>query len=322
MIIVTGAAGFIGSALVWELNQQGINDIICVDHLGTDERWKNLRKRDFAEFVIAKDLFDFLSAFETTSHIDAVYHLGACSDTTEKNGDFLLENNYYYSQALAEWCFTNNLSFVHASSGATYGLGEKGFDDQTPSTELIPLNPYGYSKVLVDRWLQREAADEKWLALKFFNVYGPNEYHKESMRSVVHKAFEQIRDAGNLKLFQSEHPEFADGEQMRDFVYVKDITRWMLEMNEKKSFQGIYNLGYGKARTWMDLAKAVFKNMNKELKIDWIEMPRDLAPQYQYFTEAKMEKAQRDGLSPAKFSLEEGVQDYLQNYLLTEDMYL
>ncbi|MGZ3774961.1 MAG: ADP-glyceromanno-heptose 6-epimerase [Pseudobdellovibrionaceae bacterium] len=319
MIIVTGANGFIGSVMVWELNQRGFTDIIAVDSVGLTER-NLLRKQKFSKFLLKDELWPFLESDEAKGNVTWIIHMGACSSTTETNKEFLWENNTYYTQRIFEWCAQYKKSMIYASSAATYGAGELGFDDTTDPEKLRPLNLYGESKVLFDRWaLKQTVTPPQWYGLKFFNVFGPNEYHKEAMSSVAFKAFNQIKASGSLGLFKSANPQYKDGEFMRDFVYVKDVTGWMAELTEKKPKNGIYNMGFGKPRTWLDLANAVFNSMNKKLNIKWLEMPENIKGQYQYFTEAKTDKWLSAGMSPAKWPLEKAVADYVQNYLSKED---
>lgn len=319
MIIVTGANGFIGSVMVWELNQKGFNDIIAVDSVGQTER-NLLRKRKIRQFLLKDELWSFLDSDEAKNKVTWIIHMGACSSTTETNKEFLWENNTHYTQRIFEWCTQYKKSLIYASSAATYGAGELGFDDTTDPEKLRPLNLYGESKVLFDRWaLKQTQTPPHWYGLKFFNVFGPNEYHKEAMSSVAFKAFNQIKQKHSLGLFKSADPKYKDGEFMRDFVYVKDVTGWMAELMEKKPKNGIYNMGFGKPRTWLDLANAVFSAMKKDMKIDWLEMPENIRGQYQYFTEAKTDKWLAAGMSSAKWPLEKAVTDYVQNYLSKED---
>lgn len=317
MIIVTGANGFIGSALVWELNRAGREDIICVDTVALDERPDLLRKRRYLEFLKKDEIWGFLDRPETAENLEAILHMGACSSTTELNVEFLNENNVEYTRRLWNWCTQHKKTFIYASSGAVYGAGEHGFDDATPPDVFKPLNPYGESKAAFDRWaVKQDQTPPLWLGLRFFNVYGPNEYHKGDMSSVVFKAFGQIGQTGSLKLFRSHHPDYEDGKQLRDFVYVKDITRWILELMTKPGMKsGIYNMGNGRARTWLDLATAVFKNMGRPVQINWIDIPEDMRPRYQYFTEAKIDRLMALGLSQPQWPLEKGVEDYVTNYL-------
>ena len=316
MIIVTGGAGFIGSAIVWELNSRGESDIIIVDELGTDNKWKNLVGLKFEDFI-NKNVF--LDQVLTGKHpeVESIIHMGANSSTTEKDADSLLSNNYEYTKKLAEFCLWNDIKFIYASSAATYGDGSLGFDDDLNLTmKLRPLNMYGYSKNLFDIWAIRHDAFKEIVGIKYFNVYGPNEYHKGDMRSVVHKAFEQVRDTGKVKLFKSRNPEYNDGEQKRDFIYVKDAVNMTLHFLEHKEKSGLYNVGSGKARTWNDLVTALFKSLNLPLNIEYIDMPVYLADKYQYFTEATIKRIKQTGYKKQLTSLETGVSDYVKNYLL------
>jgi ADP-L-glycero-D-manno-heptose 6-epimerase len=316
MIVITGGAGFIGSAIVWRLNTLGEDKIIIVDELGLEEKWKNLVGLNYYDFI-NKD--DFIKKIESGIDIDAkaIIHMGANSSTTEKDADHLMRNNYEYTKKLAQFCMTKNVRFIYASSAATYGDGALGFDDsESVSPFLRPLNMYGYSKNLFDVWAIKQGMMDKIAGIKYFNVYGPNEYHKGDMRSVVHKAFEQIKNTGKVKLFKSRNPEYKDGEQMRDFIYVKDAVDMTLFFLDKKDKNGLFNAGSGKARTWNDLVTAIFKATDKPLNIEYIELPEHLVEKYQYFTEAKLEKIKKTGYSNSIISLEDGVADYVKNYLL------
>lgn len=322
MIIVTGANGFIGSAMVWQLNQAGYTDIIAVDTVGLSSR-NLLIKRNYTKFFEANELWSYLQTDEAKKNIKWVIHMGACSSTTETNWDFLFANNFQYSQRLFEWCAQNKKNLIYASSAATYGSGENGFTDTFDSEKLKPLNLYGESKVIMDRWaVKQAAAPENWYALKFFNVFGPNEYEKGSMASVAFKAYHQIQKNSELGLFKSYNPQYEDGKQLRDFVYVKDVVRWIQELMDKKPQSGIYNMGFGKARTWLDMAHALFSSMNKEIKINWLEIPDNIKNQYQYFTEADMHKWSQAGMSPPQWSLEDSIKDYVQSYLSQNDPWL
>jgi ADP-L-glycero-D-manno-heptose 6-epimerase len=318
MIVVTGGAGFIGSAIVWKLNTLGEEDIIIVDELGTDEKWKNLVGLNFRDFINKNEFIEEIKA-GTDFNLSAIIHMGANSSTTEKDADHLLKNNYEYTKELAKYSVKKNIRFIYASSAATYGDGTQGFDDSEDVCKtLCPLNMYGYSKNLFDIWAVNEKLLGKIVGIKYFNVFGPNEYHKADMRSVVNKAYEQILSTGKVKLFKSGNPNYKDGEQMRDFVYVKDavdMTLYFLLTNKK--IGGLYNVGSGKARTWNDLVNAIFKAMNKPAKIEYIDLPQHLTEKYQYFTEANLAKIKKAGYEKPIHSLEEGVNDYVKNYLLT-----
>ena len=321
MIVVTGATGFIGSTLVWELNKKGITDILCVDSVPPQARPGILDKRTYTKFMGHNEFLKYLQD-GPSEKIDWIIHMGACSSTTEMDVNFLLENNTLYTQKLFEYCRDNEARFIYASSGACYGDGKQGFDDQTDPELLKPLNPYGDSKINFDRWILKQTDfPELWMGLRFFNVYGPNEYYKKDMSSVVFKAYRQIKVNGTLKLFRSHNDDYEDGEQLRDFVYVKDITGWIMEILDGKGFSGIFNMGYGQARSWLDLAKGVFKSMNQELNIDWVDVPEDIRPRYQYFTEAKMERFLSQGFSQPQWRLEDGITDYIK-YLDKKDPFL
>jgi len=318
MIVVTGGAGFIGSAVVWKLNQQGYNNIIIVDELGTDEKWKNLVGLNFVDFI-HKDEFIKHIKEGNKYFIDSIIHLGANSSTTEKDADNLLNNNYQYTKTLAKYSLKNKARFIYASSAATYGDGSFGFnDDETKCMQLRPLNMYGYSKSLFDCWALNENIFSSIVGLKYFNVYGPNEYHKGDMRSVVHKAFEQIRDTGKVKLFKSMNANYKDGEQLRDFIYVKDAVDMTLHFLSNRNKNGLFNVGSGKARTWNDLVTALFRSMNKPVNIDYIELPPHLLNKYQYHTEANIDKIRTAGRTNNIYSLEDGVEDYVKYYLIPE----
>ena len=322
MIIVTGATGFIGSAIVWQLNELGRNDIITCDTVRPHDRQGILQKRKFDKFLSKDELIDFLYN-KKPDNVEWIIHMGACSSTTEMNLDYLRENNTEYTQKLFQWCRDNGAKFIYASSGAVYGDGNEGFDDQAAPDIYKPLNPYGDSKLNFDKWVVNEDKfPEMWMGLRFFNVYGPNEYFKKDMSSVVFKAFRQINVNSSLKLFRSHNENYKDGEQLRDFVYVKDITRWITEIIDGKGYSGIYNMGYGKARTWLDLASSVFTNLNKEMKIDWIDVPEDIRPRYQYFTEAKMDRFLSQGFSQPQWKLEDGITDYIKGYLQKDDPFM
>ena len=317
MIIVTGANGFIGSALVWELNQAGREDIICVDSISLEARPELLKNLRYQKFLSKDELWVYLATHEARAGVSAILHMGACSSTTEMNVEFLTENNFEYTRRLWDWCTGNSKRFIYASSGAVYGDGAAGFDDALPSSSFTPLNPYGESKASFDRWVETQVkTPPHWFGLRFFNVFGPNEYHKGNMSSVVFKAFGQIGTKGSLSLFRSHVPNYEDGKQMRDFVYVKDITRWCMELLATSGKSGIYNMGFGVARTWLDLATAVFVNMGRELKIDWIDIPLEMRPRYQYYTEANISRLKAIGLSAPQWSLEKAVADYVKNYLV------
>jgi len=323
MIVVTGGAGFIGSAFVWKLNQEGREDIIIVDRLGTKDKWKNLVNRRFADFIHKDDFLPLISEDRVPFPVEAMIHMGACSSTTERDADYLWQNNYAYTRKLAAWALKQGIRFIYASSAATYGDGTQGFSDEHDKiAALKPINMYGYSKQVFDLWILKHYLTSKVAGIKFFNVFGPNEYHKEDMTSVIFKAFRQIKETGQVRLFKSYLPQYADGGQLRDFVYVKDCVNVMWWLLQRPEANGIFNLGTGRARTWNDLIKAVFAAMDMPPNIEYIAMPEGLRNQYQYFTQAQMAKLKKAGC-PAEFApLEDSVRDYIVNYLQQADPHL
>ncbi len=323
MYIVTGGAGFIGSALVWKLNQQGITDILVVDDLGQGEKWKNLINLRYADYLHKGTFLQLLEQGKLGPEVNAILHMGACSSTTETDAEYLMENNYRYTKILAQFCLRHDIRFIYASSAATYGDGALGFDDDPAKTALLkPLNMYGYSKQLFDLWAQRHQVTDRMVGLKFFNVFGPNEYHKGEMMSVVCKAYHQIRESGRLRLFKSHRPGYADGEQQRDFIYIKDCLDVVWWLTENREVNGIYNLGRGKAKSWNDLARAVFSAMEQPFNVQYIDMPEAIREKYQYFTEATMNRLYNQECPVIFGSLEVGVADYIHTYLMAENPYL
>jgi ADP-L-glycero-D-manno-heptose 6-epimerase len=315
MIIVTGAAGFIGSYLIQKLNAENFNAIIAVDKFDVPSKSKNLEGLKVQEFV-DRDLFmDWLD--NNNELVEFIFHMGAKTDTAEFDVDLLSRMNTQYTKDVWKRCIRYQIPLVYASSAATYGLGENGYDDDETNINLLkPLNPYGQSKQDFDVWaLQQKTKPFFWAGLKFFNVYGPNEYHKGRMASVIWHAYNQINKTGKMKLFKSHNPAYKDGEQMRDFVYVKDVVEVCYFLMHQRKNSGIYNLGSGKARTFLDLTKAVFKSMGKKESIDFIDTPTDIRDKYQYFTEANMDKLKKIGYSKPFYTLEEGTQDYVKGYL-------
>lgn len=321
-VIVTGGAGFIGSVFVWKLNQEGIDDILIVDDLKDSEKWKNLAGLRFFDYL-HKDVFLHRVAADTITYMpEAVVHMGACSSTTEPNAEYLMENNYRFTRILAEWAVSRKIRFLYASSAATYGDGTRGFSDEIELSGLRPLTMYGYSKHLFDLYAGRSGLLTRIVGLKLFNVFGPNEYHKGDMSSVVFKAFHQIMETGRVKLFKSHLEDIADGEQKRDFVYVKDCINaiwWLLTHSE---VTGIFNMGSGKARSWNDLVQALFASMERPPQIEYIAMPEALKENYQYFTQASMERLKKAGCPLYFRSLEEAVRDYVISHLQAKEPYL
>jgi ADP-L-glycero-D-manno-heptose 6-epimerase len=321
MIVVTGAAGFIGSCLVSRLNQAGYDHIIVVDDFSKHEKDHNLEGKTFDVKIERSVFFNWLEEFG--NKVDIIFHIGARTDTTEFDKSIFDELNVDYSQKIWNACVKYNINLVYASSGATYGLGEFGYkDDHETIEKLIPLNPYGDSKNDFDKWvLKQEKQPPFWAGLKFFNVYGPNEYHKGRMASVIFHTFHQIKEKGSMRLFRSHNPEFKDGEQLRDFIYVKDVVEVCLFLMTEEPDNGIYNLGTGKARTFLDLANNTFKALEKEPVISYIDTPEDIRDKYQYFTEADMTKLLSEGYNLGFHTLEEGVEDYVKNYLIPGKYY-
>ena len=317
VILVTGAAGFIGSCMVGYLNRKGYHNIIIVDEFDDENKKPNYEDKKIIARVDRNELFDWLNVHPM--QIDFVFHLGARTDTTEFDYSVHEHLNVEYSQKVWQYCLENNTPLVYASSAATYGSGEFGYSDNHELPfKLQPLNPYGVSKNEFDKWaLQQKSAPPFWAGLKFFNVYGPNEYHKGRMASVIWHSFNQIKKDGFVKLFKSHRPDFKDGQQLRDFVYVKDVLNVCYWLMENKPASGIYNLGTGKARAFEDLVKATYAGLDKPADIRFIDMPEDIREKYQYFTEADMQKLQAAGYSHPFYTLEEGINDYVRNYLIT-----
>lgn len=324
MIIVTGGSGFIGSALIWRLNQLGREDIIVVDEFGRGEKWKNLVNLKFADLFDKEDFghmvsSDFLKNFE----IETIFHLGACSSTTETDFNYLLRNNYEYSKFLCEKALDNNIRFIYASSAATYGDGANGYsDDENTLDKLKPLNAYGYSKHLFDLWARRSKVLDKIVGLKYFNVFGPNEYHKEVMRSVVNKCYEQIKQTGKARLFKSENPDYKDGEQKRDFLYVKDAVDMTLYFWDNKIVSGIYNIGTGKVNSFNELVRPIFKSLGLKENIEYFDMPEILKEKYQYYTQADIGKLRSAGYINEITKADDAVTDYVTNYLDKDNSFL
>ncbi len=328
MIIVTGGTGFIGSNLVAGLEEHGCKDIVICDTLGTEDKWRNIAKRELRDMVNPERLFDYLDTHK--DNIEIIFHMGAISSTTERDADLIAETNIVLSRRLWKWCGKNNVRLVYASSAATYGDGEEGFVDTQESdslSKLRPLNAYGWSKHVFDRRIARvlnndaENVPPQWAGLKFFNVYGPNEYHKGDQMSVICKLYPQVMAGAAAKLFKSHHKEYEDGGQLRDFVYVKDCVSVMLWLYDNKDVNGLFNVGTGNARSFKDLAEATFKAADKDVKINYIDMPEHLRQKYQYFTQADMNKLREAGYDKSFTELEEGVRDYVQNYMAQEDIY-
>jgi len=330
MILVTGGAGFIGSNLIAGLEATGADNIIVCDRLGTDDKWRNIAKRDLVDLITPEELLPYLDA--NANRIDAVFHLGAISATTETDADLIVESNFRLSCALWARCTKYRIALIYASSAATYGDGAAGFIDSATRDHLAslrPLNAYGWSKHLFDRWVARiletgsaEQSPPQWAGLKFFNVYGPNEYHKEGQVSVALKNYREISAGGPAVLFRSHNPNYSDGGQSRDFVWVGDCVDVMLWLKKNPSISGLFNLGTGKARSFADLASAIFKATESVPEIQFIDTPISIRDKYQYFTEAQMNRLRKAGYAAPFTSLEDGVSQYVRNFLATEDPYL
>lgn len=328
MIIITGGAGFIGSNLVAGLEERGLTDLVVCDWLGDGEKWRNIAKRELRDIVHPDRLFDYLD--EHADQVEIIFHMGAISSTTERDVDLIVDRNIVQTRKLWKWCAAHDVRFVYASSAATYGNGEEGFiDNDTPEflAKLRPLNPYGWSKHLFDRRVARivregsERLPPQWAGLKFFNVYGPNEYHKGDQMSVVCKLYPQIIAGAAARLFKSNHAEYADGGQIRDFVYVDDCVSVMLWLYDNPKISGLFNVGSGKGRSFNDLAEAAFYAIGKPAKINYIEMPDNLKEKYQYFTEANIDTLRAAGYKTPMTTLEDGVCRYIQKFIGAQDQY-
>jgi ADP-L-glycero-D-manno-heptose 6-epimerase len=314
-IAVTGGGGFIGRNVVAELNARGCDDLILVDSMGRDEKWRNLLGLSYEDILTPQQFLKDLEQ-DRIAGLDAILHLGACSSTTERDADYLLQNNYRYTRTLCEWSLRNGTRFIYASSAATYGDGSAGYTDNDAALPTLkPLNMYGYSKHMFDLWARKHQLFDRIVGLKYFNVYGPFEDHKEDMRSVVNKAYDQIRQTGRVQLFKSYRPDYADGEQKRDFIYVKDAVNVTLHFLQNRTGGGLFNCGTGEARSWKDLVNAVFAALGSAPQIEFIEMPDTLRAKYQYFTQADMAKLRRAGYTAPFMSLEDAVRDYVTTYL-------
>ncbi len=316
-IVITGGAGLIGSAVLWALNRRGIDDALVVDRLDASEKWKHLVPLRFADYVEADEFVQFATAGRNFGDVRTVFHLGACSSTTERDADFLLRNNYEYTKRLALWAAEQEARFVYASSAATYGGLEAELSDETDLYALRPLNAYAFSKHLFDLYAMRTGLDQKTCGLKYFNVFGPNEDHKGEMRSIVQKAYEQIRERGNVRLFKSYRPEYRDGEQQRDFIYVKDAVEMTLHLAESGA-TGLFNVGSGTPHTWLELVKPIFLALELPESIEFVEMPAQLRGKYQYYTCARMARLYATGYDRPITPLADAVTDYVTNYLVPQ----
>ena len=312
--LITGGAGFIGSCVVRTLNDAGVSDIIIVDDIAQSDKWMNLRNKKYREYIHKDRLFERLPELKD---VGAIIHMGACSSTTERDFDYLYTNNFEFTKTLWNYCAENRIPFIYASSAATYGDGAQGFSDKVDIDTLRPLNGYGYSKQLFDLWVKHQARmfPPQHVGLKFFNVYGPNEYCKGSMASMVYHGYKQIREHGTIRLFKSCSPAYANGEQLRDFVYVKDICRVILWLLEHPQVSGLFNVGTGHAQSFRELAAATFHALGMKANIEYIDMPQHLREKYQYYTQADMTSLRQAGYATSFLSVSEGVADYVQNYL-------
>ena len=314
-ILLTGAAGFIGSCVLSELNKSGIKEIVAVDNISSTDKWKNISSHKFEAYIHKTNCPDNLC--EEKSPIDAVIHMGACSSTTERDFDYLYNNNFEYTKALWNYCAEHHIPFIYASSAATYGDGAEGFDDECDIDKLRPLNAYGYSKQLFDLWVKHQAKTfpSQYVGLKFFNVYGPNEYYKGSMASMVFHGYNQIKSDGEIRLFKSCNPKYKDGEQLRDFVYVKDVCDVIMWFMDHPNISGLFNVGTGRAQSFRELAEATFNSLKMKPNIRYIEMPENLREKYQYYTQAEIKKLRSVGYDKPFRTVEEGVSDYVTEYL-------
>lgn len=317
MIIVTGGAGFIGSCIVRMLNDVGIEDIIIVDNISATDKWLNLRNKKYIKYVHKSE---FLRELDFYKDVTTIIHMGAQSSTVEKNFDYLWKNNFEYTKILWNYCTQKQIRFIYASSAATYGNGEKGFDDKANIDGLLPLNGYGYSKQLFDLWVKHQAdgTPKQYVGLKFFNVYGPNEYFKGNMASMVFHGYKQVQESGKIRLFKSCNPEYMDGGQLRDFIYVKDICSVIFWLLQNEQINGLFNIGTGKAQSFRELAEAVFHALELKPDIEYVDMPEHLREKYQYFTEARMEKLREAGYNKTFLNLEDGVRDYVRSFLAND----
>ncbi|MGB6518880.1 MAG: ADP-glyceromanno-heptose 6-epimerase [Candidatus Cybelea sp.] len=316
-IVITGGAGLIGSAVLWALNRRGIDDALIVDRLDASEKWKHLVPLRFADYVEADEFAQLAMAGRNFGDVRTVFHLGACSSTTERDADFLLRNNYEYTKRLALWAAEQEARFVYASSAATYGGLEAELSDETDLYALRPLNAYAFSKHLFDLYAMRTGLDQKTCGLKYFNVFGPNEDHKGEMRSIVQKAYDQIRERGNVRLFKSYRPEYRDGEQQRDFIYVKDAVEMTLHLAESGA-TGLFNIGAGTPHTWLELVRPIFLALELPESIEFVEMPPQLRGKYQYYTCARMARLYATGYDRPITPLADAVTDYVTNYLVPQ----
>lgn len=317
-VLVTGGAGFIGSGVVWGLNRLGCENIVVADRLRQSDKWKHLVPLRFRDYLEAGDLLSRLQN-GALGRFDLVLHLGACSATTERDASYLAKNNFEFTKDLAMWALSQDVRFVYASSAATYGDGGAGMSDKEGRLERFrPLNAYGYSKQLFDLYASRHELLDRIAGLKYFNVFGPNEDHKGDMRSVVHKAFVQVRKSGRIQLFKSHRPDYRNGEQQRDFLYVKDAVAMTLHVACRLTANGLFNVGSGKAHTWIDLAKAVFGSLKRRVRIEYIAMPQDIRTKYQYFTQADISQLRATGYRAPVTTLEDAVRDYIENYLIPD----